>query len=175
MPKDGFAKVNGVRLHYVEWKGGEPTLLLLHGLTANCRSFDLWAESLAPRYRLIAPDLRGRGDSDKPKGPYGAEVHAKDMNLLLSALKIDRVVCIGESMGGNIGLKFAVNYPERIMKLVLGDAGGVGGDEAYKAELLKSLQASIALKGCLLGFLEGQPILPEDVEQVLSKLPGSGS
>jgi len=148
MRKDGFAEVDGVRLHYWEWEGGEPTLLLVHGFTANGRMFDPWAESLAPRYKLIAPDLRGRGDSDKPKGPYGAEVHAKDMDLLLTALKIDRVVYIGASMGANIGLTFAVNYPGRIMKLVLGDAGGQG-DEAQVAELLKSIQASIARVGVI--------------------------
>jgi len=146
-PVAKFVYVDGIRIHYVEWQGGEPTLLLVHGLSANARSFDLWAEILAPRHRLIAPDLRGRGDSDKPESPYGVEVHARDMELLLNALDIDRVVYIGQSLGAFIGVPFAASYPERTYKLVLGDGGGRSDDEAERDELFKSLQISIARVG----------------------------
>jgi len=163
-PIDGFVHVDGVRIHYVEWEGGEPTLLLVHGLTANARSFDLWADTLAPRYRLIAPDLRGRGDSDKPEGPYGIEVHARDMELLLKALNIDRVVCIGQSLGATIGLQFAANYPGRVLKLVLGDYGGTPDDETQIAELWNALHISLGRIGTIypsrdayLNFFKGNP------------------
>jgi len=165
-PVDKFVHVDGIRLHYVEWKGGEPTLLLVHGLSANARTFDRWAESLAPRYRLIAPDLRGRGDSDKPEGPYGIEVHARDMELLLNALNIDKVVYIGQSLGAIIGLQFTANNPGRVLKLVLGDQGGVPDDEAQIAEILNTIQISIARVGttyssrdAYLDFFKGNPFL----------------
>lgn len=163
-PIDKFINVDGIRLHYVEWEGGEPTLLMVHGLSANARTCDRWAESLAPRYRLIAPDLRGRGDSDKPEGPYGIEVHARDMELLLNALDIDRVVYIGQSLGATIGLQFAANYPGRVLKLVLGDYGGTPDDEAQIAELRNTLQISLARIGTIypsrdayLDFFKGNP------------------
>lgn len=165
-PVDRFVHVDGIRLHYVEWEGGEPALLMVHGLSANARSFDRWAETLAPRYRLIAPDLRGRGDSDKPERPYGIEVHARDMELLLNALDIDRVMYIGQSLGAIIGLQFAANYPGRVLKLVLGDAGGVPDDEGQIAETRKSLEISLARVGTIypsrdayLDFFKGNPFL----------------
>jgi pimeloyl-ACP methyl ester carboxylesterase len=146
-PVDKFVFVDGIRLHYVEWEGGEPALLMVHGLSANARSFGLWAETLAPKYRLIAPDLRGRGESDKPEGPYGVEVHARDMELLLNALDIDRVVYIGQSLGATIGLQFAANYPDRVLKLMLGDYGGTPDDEAQIAGLWNALHISLARIG----------------------------
>ncbi len=165
-PVDKFVHVDGIGLHYCEWDGGEPALLLVHGLSANARTFDRWAESLAPRYRLIAPDLRGRGDSDKPERPYGIEVHARDMELLLKALNIDRVMYIGQSLGAIIGLQFAANYPGRVLKLVLGDAGGVPDDEGQIAETRKSLEISLARVGTIypsrdayLDFFKGNPFL----------------
>lgn len=163
-PVDKFVCVDSIRLHYVEWEGGEPELLMVHGLSANARGFDRWAETLAPRYRLIAPDLRGRGDSDKPEGPYGIEVHARDMELLLNALDIDRVVYIGQSLGAIIGLHFAANHPRRVLKLVLGDQGGIPDDETERAEILNAVQISLARIGTIypsrdayLDFFKGNP------------------
>jgi len=163
-PVDKFVYVDGIRLHYVEWQGGEPALLMVHGLSANARSFDLWAETLAPKYRLIAPDLRGRGESDKPAGPYGVEVHARDMELLLNALDIDRVVYIGQSLGATIGLQFAANHPGRALKLVLGDQGGIPDDETERTEILNAVQISLARIGTIypsrdayLDFIKGNP------------------
>lgn len=144
---DKMVNLNGIRLHYVEWEGNEQTLLLVHGISVNARTFDRWAESLAPRYKLVAPDLRGRGDSDKPEGPYGIEVHAKDMELLLNALDIERVVYIGESLGAIVGLQFAVNYPDRVFKLVLCDHGGIPDDETERVKIINAIQLSLARIG----------------------------
>ena len=66
--------VNGVSLSYHEWPSRGPMLLCVHGISANCRAWDCWAEQLAPAYRVIALDLRGRGGSDKPPA-YPVEVH----------------------------------------------------------------------------------------------------
>ena len=63
-----YAAVNGVRLHYRETFGERGPLLCLHGITPNARAWDALAAELAPDYRVLAPDLRGRGESDKPDG-----------------------------------------------------------------------------------------------------------
>jgi pimeloyl-ACP methyl ester carboxylesterase len=76
---------------------------------------------LADRYRLIAPDLRGFGDSDKPKGPFGAQDHAVDMLALLDALGIEHVGVIGHDVGGAAMLPLARKAPERLAGLFLFD------------------------------------------------------
>jgi pimeloyl-ACP methyl ester carboxylesterase len=120
---DRFATVDGVRLHYRETPGERGPLLCLHGITSNARAWDGLASELAPEYRVLAPDLRGRGDSDKPQGPYGLDVHAADAVALLDGLGIGRASVIGHSLGALIGMQLAASYPERVAKLVLVDHG----------------------------------------------------
>jgi pimeloyl-ACP methyl ester carboxylesterase len=120
--------VNGTRLAYHEWPGGGPTLLCIHGITANCHAWDCWAEQLAPAYRVIAVDLRGRGESDKPPA-YPVEAHRDlfcypcDLDAFLDALGLETVSYIGHSLGAMIGVLFAATYPHRVRKLVLVDGG----------------------------------------------------
>jgi pimeloyl-ACP methyl ester carboxylesterase len=97
--EDRFATVNGVRLHYREAAGMGSSLLCLHGIGSNARAWDGLAAELSPEHRVIAPDLRGRGDSDKPAGPYGQEAHVADAIALLDHLRIGRVVVLGWSLG----------------------------------------------------------------------------
>jgi len=120
--------VDGARLAYHEWPGRGPTLLCVHGITSNCHAWDCWAEQLAPAYRVIALDLRGRGDSDKPPS-YPVEVHRdlccypRDLDRLLDALGLEAVHYLGHSLGAMIGVIFAATYPNRVRKLVLVDGG----------------------------------------------------
>lgn len=120
--------VNGARLAYHEWPGRGPTLLCIHGITGNCRAWDLWAEHLSPAYRVIALDLRGRGESDKPPA-YPLEAHRdpfcypRDMAGVLDALGLEAVSFVGHSLGAMIGVLFAAIYPQRVHKLVLVDGG----------------------------------------------------
>ncbi len=120
--------VNGARLAYHEWPGRGPTLLCVHGITANCHAWNRWAEQLAPAYRLIALDLRGRGDSDKPPA-YALEVHLdplcypQDLEAVCDALGIETVDYLGHSLGAVIEVLFAATYPNRVRRLVLVDGG----------------------------------------------------
>ncbi len=84
--EDRDTAVNGVRLHYRETSGAGGPLLCLHGITSNARAWDGLALELAPEYRVLAPDLRGRGDSDKPFDDYGLATHAADVVALLDRL-----------------------------------------------------------------------------------------
>ena len=114
---------NGINLHYLDYPGGEPLLVLLHGLSANARCFDGLIEAgLSPRFRVLSVDLRGRGLSDKPATGYSIAEHAQDIIGLLDSLGLDRVVMGGHSYGAFITYYVAAHWPERVSRLVLMDA-----------------------------------------------------
>jgi pimeloyl-ACP methyl ester carboxylesterase len=120
-----FATVNGIRLHYLDYPGEHPTLVLMPGLTANARSFNgLIRAGLSPRFRVLALDLRGRGLSEKPASGYRMVDHANDVLGLLDTLGLKQVVLGGHSFGGLLSFYMASRYPEYISKLIILDAAG---------------------------------------------------
>lgn len=134
---DGYVEANSIKLHYLEHDGDEPTLILLHGLTANAHYFDgLVAAGLSPRFRTLVPDLRGRGLSDKPLSGYSMADHGADIMGLLDTFKIEQAVLVGHSYGALLCLYMAAKYPERIKKIVLMDASE-SATEPQVAELIK--------------------------------------
>jgi pimeloyl-ACP methyl ester carboxylesterase len=98
-------------------------VVCIHGLTANHTCWGSVADVLSPEYRLIAYDLRGRGDSDKPEKGYSLESHGEDLERLLDHYGLDRAVVMGHSLGAKIALRFAAKHPGRVSKLVLFDGG----------------------------------------------------
>jgi pimeloyl-ACP methyl ester carboxylesterase len=122
-PIDHFIEVNNINLHYLEYESEGPILLLMHGLTANAHAFDkLAADGLYPGFRLICPDLRGRGLSDHPAFCYSFEDHAQDILGLIDHLGEKQVFLGGHSYGGYLGIYIAANYPNVVKKLVILDA-----------------------------------------------------
>ena len=117
-------KGDGVKINLAKWEGSIGPILCVHGITANCRCWDVLAEVLAPDYLVLAMDLRGRGRSEKPDKGYSLENHLRDMNGLMDDFGIDRAVVMGHSLGAYIGLAFAAEYPERVDRLILVDGGG---------------------------------------------------
>ena len=118
------------RLAYTEWPGPSrdaPVLLCVHGLTRNSRDFDVLAQALSGHYRVICPDIPGRGKSDWLKDPadYGYPLYLGDMTTLIARLDVERVDWIGTSMGGLIGMMFAALPDAPIGKLVINDVGAV--------------------------------------------------
>jgi len=103
-------------------EGGIP-VLAVHGVTASHRAWEQVAERLPTGYTLIAPDLRGRGDSGDLPGPYGMAAHADDCAAILDALGVGRPVVVGHSMGAFVAVVFADRYPDRVSRLVLVDGG----------------------------------------------------
>ena len=126
MPEPIMEKVkgDGIKINLAVWEGPGRPILCIHGITANCRCWDALADALAPEYRMLAMDLRGRGQSDKPPQGYSLDYHLRDINCLLDDLGIDRTVIMGHSLGAFIGLAFAAEYPDRIDRLILVDGGG---------------------------------------------------
>jgi 3-oxoadipate enol-lactonase len=108
----------GIALN-VERSGKGTPLVLTHGLGDDLHFWDPVAEALAAQHDLVRWDVRGFGDSDKPPGPYSAELFAADLAALLDALGLDRVHLGGISMGGVIAQRFGLDHPDRLRSLIL--------------------------------------------------------
>lgn len=113
-----FATTNGIQLYYTVQGRGTP-LLLVPGLGYPGWQWHRMAALLAQHFLVITPDNRGVGRSDKPAGPYSASMLAADTVGLLDVMRIKRAVVMGHSMGGFIAQAMALEYPERIDKLIL--------------------------------------------------------
>jgi pimeloyl-ACP methyl ester carboxylesterase len=107
----------GLRMH-VRDEGQGPPVLLLHGLGSTGADWELVAP-LLPGHRLLMPDLRGHGETEKPPGDYGVAVHARDVAALLDQLQLRSVHVIGLSMGGMIAFQLAVDRPDLVRSLVI--------------------------------------------------------
>lgn len=127
--RDRFYRArDGIRLHYREY--GDPAsrrapVLCLGGLTRNCKDFDLLARRLAGERRVVCPDLRGRGESDRDPDwrNYRPEVYLDDLRQLLAVARLGQVVVIGTSLGGVLAMAFGVAMPSALRAVVLNDTG----------------------------------------------------
>ena len=115
---------DGITIQLAIWEGKGNQVLCIHGLTANCRCWDVIASSLAPNNNILAVDLRGRGHSDKPSTGYSMQHHIQDIYYVLDDLDIERIVLLGHSLGAFISLAFAATYPKRTERIILMDGGG---------------------------------------------------
>jgi pimeloyl-ACP methyl ester carboxylesterase len=115
---------DSVTLHYRDNKApGHPPLLLLHSLSDNTHAFDgIVAAGLGECFRLVAPDMRGRGNSSRPPSGYTLDHHCRDILRLLDHLGLERVAVAGHSFGALLALYFAAHYPERVSGLTMIDA-----------------------------------------------------
>ena len=117
------------RIAYLEW--GDPrnrdVLVCVHGLTRSSRDFDDLARALCGTFRVVCPDIAGRGDSDRLADPslYAAPQYVSDMVTLIARLDVDAVSWVGTSLGGLIGMALAAQAQSPIARLVLNDAGPV--------------------------------------------------
>lgn len=111
---------NGIELEYRD-EGEGDVVLLLHGLGSTKADWDMQIPALSEKFRIIAPDLRGHGNSSKPisRKEYGVELCAQDMKLLLDKLQVTKCSVVGFSMGGAIAFELAVAYPALVAKLVI--------------------------------------------------------
>src|SRR5208282_5111277 len=122
-PARGRVPGDGVELAFGYWPGRGAPVVALHGLTASHMNFVGIAERLAGRYALFALDLRGRGDSDKPTGPYGFVQHARDVAAAMRAMGLGASIITGHSMGAFVATALAAQEPSLVSGLVLIDGG----------------------------------------------------
>lgn len=119
---------DSVRLHYRDYRGGSPsipTLVCLPGITRNLRDFEAFATRFAPRFRVITVSFRGRGESGYAATPlsYVPLTYLQDTSLLINEAGVERIVIVGTSLGGLVGLLLDVTQRKRIAALVLNDVG----------------------------------------------------
>ena len=109
-----------LKLHYVDWgNGGKPLLILVHGGRDHCRNWDWVALEFRQHYHVIAPDLRGHGDSDWAVGsPYAMIDYVVDLAQLISALGKQPLVLIGHSLGGGVVLQYTGVFPRMVERVV---------------------------------------------------------
>ncbi|CAA9237329.1 MAG: Hydrolase, alpha/beta fold family [uncultured Cytophagales bacterium] len=117
---NGYARVNGVTLHYVAGGQGTP-LVLLPGWPQTWWAYHKVMPLLAARFRVIAVDIRGMGSSEKPPGGYDKKTMAADVHALIRHLGYERVHVAGHDIGAHVAFSFAANFPEATARLVMLD------------------------------------------------------
>jgi pimeloyl-ACP methyl ester carboxylesterase len=124
---------SGIRLRVVERGPADaPAVLMLHGYTDSSFSFSRVLPLLPSELRVVVPDQRGHGDSDRPLAGYGVDDFAADALALLDALKIDCATVVGHSMGSFVARQVAARAPERVRRLVLIGTGPTARNEAVR-------------------------------------------
>jgi len=166
----GRVSGDGVELAFGYWPGRGAPVVGIHGLTASYLSFVGIAERLAGRRPLFAIDLRGRGDSDKPEGPFGMTQHARDVAAAMRALGLGPSIVSGHSMGAFVATALAVEAPDLVAGLVLIDGGYVPnlsagpaseeGLDALLSQRITQLRRHYQSRDLYREFWRGQPHFP---------------
>ncbi len=112
-----YIQINGIRMHYVT-AGSGPLLLLLHGFPEFWYSWRHQIDALSPYFTVVAPDLRGYNDTDKPSWGYSIDVLVADVLELIRALGYERAVVAGHDWGGMLAWMLAIDYPHRVERLI---------------------------------------------------------
>jgi pimeloyl-ACP methyl ester carboxylesterase len=143
-PSLQFRTIHGYRRAF-RVAGSGPAILLIHGVGDNSTTWETVHAQLAQRFTVIAPDLLGHGESDKPRADYSLAAFANGMRDLLAVLGIDRVTIVGHSLGGGIAMQFAYQYPQLVERIVLVSSGGVTKDVSPALRLAALPMGSEAL------------------------------
>jgi pimeloyl-ACP methyl ester carboxylesterase len=124
---DEVIEMRGLRFHFRDWparRRDAPGLVLLHGFAGHARSWDLFAEAMTDRYRVVALDLRGHGESGWAGAEgYGVDDMVADLECLVAALDLRSVSLLGLSMGGLVAMEYAARRPEPLAACVIVDVG----------------------------------------------------
>jgi len=144
---------SGLKLHYYEWPGPRPNLVLLHPSSGYGRMWEWTVSHLGPRFHVYALDQRGHGNSGRPDGDYSAEEYAHDLRLFFQQVDIDKAVIAGQSLGGRVGMVFAALHPEQTQALAL-----VGGP--HLSNFFPTRQAVINVLGAAQRMLESPTEFP---------------
>lgn len=180
VPKLEFQTIHGYRRAY-RIAGSGPALLLIHGIGDNSTTWDTVQAKLAQRFTVIAPDLLGHGQSDKPRADYSVAAYANGMRDLLGVLDIEKVTVVGHSLGGGVAMQFAYQFPQLVERLILVGAGGVTkdvhvalrfaslpmGGEALALLRLPMVLPAVQLAGRVAGTVVGSRGLGRDFPHVL--------
>jgi 3-oxoadipate enol-lactonase len=137
------ALVNGIRTHYIDvgTNSRDPPIVLIHGFPLALEMWNPQIEFLKDKYRVIAYDIRGHGNSDDGDGQYTIEFFVDDLIALLDHLKIPKATLCGLSMGGYIALRTVERNPERVASLILCDTGPQADSNEVKLRRVVHMKA----------------------------------
>src|ERR1700682_26036 len=140
-PESRYYQSQGLRLHFTDWgNASAPPLILVHGGLDHSRSWDHLAQALRTNFHVVAPDLRGHGESGWATGSsYSLADHVYDLTCLVKSLGFENVTIVGHSMGGMVSLTYAGAFPEKVSRLVVLD-----GVPNFPARRVKPVDIRIA-------------------------------
>ena len=141
-PQSKFAEVGGVKLHYLIAGKGDP-VVLLHGYAETSHMWLPLIAELADKHTVIAPDLRGFGESAAPSDGYTKAAMARDIHALVKNLKYDRIRLVGHDIGLMVAYAYAAQYPGEVDRLVLMEAFLPGVGDWNSVFLLRDLRLSL--------------------------------
>jgi len=166
-PESRFAKLDGARIHYVNYGKGDQALVLIHGWTQNA---DAWRDNVADfarRNRVIVVELPGHGESDKPQTTYSMDYFARAVEAVMRDAKVKRVVLAGHSMGTPVARQFYRKYPDQTIAIVIVDGSlRPFGDKAMVDQMMAGFRGPKYrdVVGQMMTFLSG-PNLSTEVKQ----------
>jgi len=163
--KSDFVTVNGIQLNYLDWGGSGDALLFIPGMGCSPHIFGRFALRFTDRFHVIGFSRRGHGDSDYPETGYDADTLTEDLRQFLNTLGIEQVILVGHSMGYVELSRFAILYPERVIKLVFLDAAYDRNTPEFKA-----MQAKNPLQGLVPPWPQENPATIEDYAATITRL-----
>lgn len=163
----------GLRLHFTDWGNpSAPPLVLVHGGLDHSRSWDHLAQALRETFHVVAPDLRGHGESEWASGSsYSLADHVYDLACLVKSAGFDKVTIVGHSMGGMVSMTYAGAFPEKVSRLVVLD-----GVTNFPARTVKPVDVRIAewvgdLDKLAQRKIHRYPSVADGAERVLARNP----
>jgi pimeloyl-ACP methyl ester carboxylesterase len=148
-----FLELHGDRVAYRDEGDGE-ALLLIHGMAGSSDTWRAVLPRLAKKYRVVAPDLLGHGQSAKPRGDYSLGAFAVWLRDFLDELGISQATVVGQSLGGGVAMQFVYQHPDYCQRLVLIASGGLGPDVGFILRMLSAPGAEFVLP-----VIAPQPVL----------------
>lgn len=178
------ASINKIRMGYTDTGRGTP-VVLVHGYPLNRSMWDAQVSDLSKDFRIIAPDLRGHGESDAPSGVNTMDIIADDLRALLDHLNIQKVVLVGFSMGGYAAFAFQRKHANRLQALVLADTRpqsdtpeGKQGRENTAQTVIKDgvtgVATATAPRMLAPTTVQGKPDVVEQVKNIMASTPVNG-
>jgi len=184
MHRDRTITLHGRRYHYTEWGDATaPPLVMLHGITGHARTWDDEARLLAARYRVLALDQRGHGDSDPPPDTdYSDAALLSDLEAFEQALGLGRLTLVALSLGGRVAINYAGHHPGRVERLVVVDIGPeiAPAGRARVGQLMASAPEHFETIDDVLAHIRAsaplysEPMLRRRAEHAVRPLPGGG-
>lgn len=171
--KDGeskFATLNGAKIHYKSYGQGGDAFVLVHGWSSNLEAWGYQIPDLAKRGRVIAIDLPGHGQSDKPQLSYTMDHFAAAIDAVMKDAKVERGVILGHSMGTPVARQFYRKYPKKTLAIVIVDGAlRPFGDKAMRDQYLNMFRSANYKEAGTQMFTQMTPMLSaEDKQKALA-------